>query len=190
MTTSIGLVYDQIRPDERMLIDAAKREQVDLKLYDTNTTPFPVTGFPNGFEITNVILQRCISYFRGLHVTATLESSGVLVVNSFEALSTAGNKLLASIRLANSGIPTPKTFLAFTEESAIQALDKLGYPAVIKPVVGSWGRLVTLLKDQEMAKSIIESRNICTRSSKCTIFKKKLTGPDETFEHSSSEIML
>src|SRR2546426_6924160 len=79
-----------------MLIDAAKREQVDLKLYDTNTTPFAVTGFPNGFEITNVILQRCISYFRGLHVTATLESSGVLVVNSFEALSTAGNKLLAS----------------------------------------------------------------------------------------------
>jgi len=158
VTTSIGLVYDQIRPDERMLIDAAKREQVDLKLYDTNTTPFPVTGFPNRFEITNVILQRCISYFRGLHVTATLESSGVLVVNSFEALSTAGNKLLASIRLANSGIPTPKTFLAFTEESAIQALDKLGYPAVIKPVVGSWGRLVTLLKDREMAKSIIESR--------------------------------
>src|SRR5437879_11729097 len=100
-----------------MLIDAAKREQVDLKLYDTNTTPFPVTGFPNRFEITNVILQRCISYFRGLHVTATLESSGFLVVNSFEPLSTAGNKLLAATRIANSGTRTPQTFFAFTAAS-------------------------------------------------------------------------
>src|SRR5437870_13012259 len=100
-----------------MLIDAAKREQVDLKLYDTNTTPFPVTGFSNGFETTNVILQRCISYFRGTHVTATLESSGVLLVNSFEALSTAGNKLLASIMLAHSGIPTLMTIYAFTSET-------------------------------------------------------------------------
>src|SRR3989442_13584360 len=100
-----------------MLIDAAKREQVDLKLYDTNTTPFPVTGFPNRFEITNVILQRCISYFRGLHVTATLESSGVLVVKSLASLSTAGIKLLTTLRLPNSGTPPQTTFSTFTASS-------------------------------------------------------------------------
>lgn len=155
---TIGLVYDQLRPDERMLMDAAKRDGIDLKLYDTNNTPFQVTEGNDGLELTSTALQRCVSYFRGLHVTATLESKGVKVINSFASLSTAGNKLLASIRLSNSGIPTPKTFLAFTEDAAVQALDKLGYPAVIKPVVGSWGRLVAQLKDPETARSVIESR--------------------------------
>ncbi|HZD12283.1 MAG TPA: lysine biosynthesis protein LysX, partial [Candidatus Binatus sp.] len=158
-STSLGLVYDQIRPDERMIIDAARKSNVALQFYNTNTTPFPVTGYANnGLELSDVVLQRCVSYFRGLHVTATLEANNILVVNSFEALATAGNKLLASIRLAKAGVPTPKTFVAFTEDSAVQALDKLGYPAVIKPVVGSWGRLVALIKDPEMARSIIEPR--------------------------------
>lgn len=48
--------------------------------------------------------------------------------------------------------------LAFTEDAAIKALDTLGYPAVIKPVVGSWGRLVAQINDPMTARALIEAR--------------------------------
>ncbi len=141
-----------------MIIDAAKQDGLDLRLYDTNQVALEVTSQNGGSLLPDVVLQRCISYFRSVHVTATLESMGRKVVNSFAASSNCGNKLLGSLKLTRAGIPTPRTFLAFTEQSALKALDELGYPAVLKPVVGSWGRLVALVNDPHSASSLIESR--------------------------------
>jgi [lysine-biosynthesis-protein LysW]---L-2-aminoadipate ligase len=62
------------------------------------------------------------------------------------------------MKLMNAGVKTPKTFSAFSEESALEALDKFGYPAVMKPTIGSWGRLVALLRDKDAAKAVIEDR--------------------------------
>src|SRR5262245_34285816 len=98
---------------------------------------FEVTGKHPGLGNIDALLQRCVSYFRSVHATAALESYGKIVVNSHGVATTCGNKLLASIKLAEAKIPTPRTFLAFTEESALEALKDLGYPAVMKPVVGS-----------------------------------------------------
>src|SRR6266705_5877747 len=155
---SIGLVYEQLRPDERLIIESAKKNNIDLNLIDTNQMAFEVTGKQEVLRDTDILLQRCISYFRSVHATAALESYGKIVVNSHQVATTCGNKLLASIKLVQAKIPTPRTFLAFTEESALGALKELGYPAVMKPVVGSWGRLVAQVKDPDTAKSIIESR--------------------------------
>jgi [lysine-biosynthesis-protein LysW]--L-2-aminoadipate ligase len=83
---------------------------------------------------------------------------GHRVVNSFETANISSNKLFCSLALAKAGIPTPRTFLAFTEASAKKALEKLGYPGVIKPVVGSWGRLSALIKDEDFATAVIEDR--------------------------------
>jgi len=99
-----------------------------------------------------------VSYFRNLHSTSALESPGHRVVNRLSAALTCGNKLFATLALVSSKVPTPRTRLAFTEESALKSLNALGYPAVIKPVVGSWGRLSALLKDQDAAKAVIEDR--------------------------------
>ena len=156
--TKLGLLYDQLRPDERLIIDAAKRDGVDLTLYDTSELALDVTDVSDPGGLADAFLQRCISYFRSIHVTAALEAYGRPVVNSFKAASTCGNKLFSSICLSRAKIPTPRTFVAFTQESSLKALEQLGYPAVLKPVVGSWGRLVALIKDSESAKSIIEAR--------------------------------
>jgi [lysine-biosynthesis-protein LysW]--L-2-aminoadipate ligase len=154
----IGLLYDQLRPDERLIIDAAKREGIDLALYDTDQLAWDVTGQEDGIELADAFLQRCMSYFRSIHVTAALEARGELVINSFRASSTCGNKLIASMALSRAKIPTPRTFLAFTQDASLKALEQLGYPAVLKPVVGSWGRLVAQLKDAESARAILEPR--------------------------------
>jgi len=159
-------------------MEAAKHNNIDLMLYDTNQLALEVTGENDGIELADAFLQRCISYFRSIHVTATLESRGRHVVNSFEAASTCGNKLLASIRLSRAKVPTPRTFVAFTQDSALKALEELGYPAVLKPVVGSWGRLVALIKDMDSAKSIIEAREYMHPIQQVYYIQEKIKRPE------------
>jgi [lysine-biosynthesis-protein LysW]--L-2-aminoadipate ligase len=151
------MIFDKIRPDERMLLDTAKKEKIPLNLYDAEHTYFRLTnGDKESFNST--ILQRCISYFRALHLTALLESIGTKVINSLQAAIICGNKALTSITLTKNKIPTPKTMLAFTETAALEALKELGYPAILKPVIGSWGRLIAPLKDLDTARAFIENR--------------------------------
>ena len=105
-----------------------------------------------------VVLQRSISYFKNVHSTAALQGLGARVINPLHAAIMCGNKMYAHMELEKAGIRTPKAVAAFSEESAIAVLDKIGYPAVIKPTVGSWGRLIALLRDKDAAKAVIEDR--------------------------------
>ena len=107
-----------------------------------------------------LVLQRCVSHYRNIYSTAALESMGHTVVNSFQTAWTSSDKLFGSIALAKAGVPTPKTRVAFTEEGVLKALKELGYPAVLKPVVGSWGRLAAKLKDEDFARAILEDREL------------------------------
>ncbi len=40
----------------------------------------------------------------------------------------------------------------------MKALDEVGYPAVLKPPIGSWGRLLAKVDDREEAEQIIEHK--------------------------------
>ncbi|MEM2895959.1 MAG: lysine biosynthesis protein LysX [Candidatus Bathyarchaeia archaeon] len=159
---AIGMIYDQVRPEERMIIESAKKRNVDLRLYDANDLVINITDpSKKNFEIQeDVVLQRSIGHFRGFYITALLESKGITVVNSFKVSEICGNKLLTSVALAKAGIPTPKTLVAFTSSSALKALEEIGYPATLKPIFGSWGRLVAPLKDSESARAIFEDREL------------------------------
>jgi [lysine-biosynthesis-protein LysW]--L-2-aminoadipate ligase len=157
VTVQIGMLCDRIRPDERMVIEAAKKKNIELIIHNVDEIVFDTfTNSETKFE--NVILQRVMSYFKSMHITALLEKADTKVVNSFNAALICGNKLLTSITLSKAGVPTPKTLVAFTEESSLKALEKVGYPAILKPVVGSWGRLIAPLKDFDSARAILETR--------------------------------
>jgi len=99
-----------------------------------------------------------VSHYRNVYSTAALEGLGHDVVNSFRTAWMSSDKLFGSVALARAGVPTPKTRVAFTEEGVLKALSELGYPAVLKPVVGSWGRLAAKVKDEDFAKAIVEDR--------------------------------
>ena len=105
-----------------------------------------------------VVLQRCVSYFRNVHLTVALESAGHRVVNPFRCAWVCGNKLFGTIELERNRIPTPRTLLSLSEDSAFKSVEDVGYPAVLKPVVGSWGRMSALLKDRDAARAVIEDR--------------------------------
>ncbi len=157
---SIGLIYDRIRWDEKTLINASKKAGITLTLVDAKkiyiNTIEDTKTLKDAFGST--VIQRCVSYFRSLHITAILENMGIHVINSFQTSLTCGNKLFTTLALIKAGLPTPKTIMAFTPETALKAFDTTGFPAVLKPVVGSWGRLVSLIKDRESAQALIETR--------------------------------
>jgi len=155
---TLGIWYDQVRYEEKRLIDAAKQREIKFHTVDAKEININLTDPGDKHEFDEVVLQRCISYFRSLHLTAVLESKGIKVINSFEITKTCGNKLLTTILLSKAGIPTPKTMVAFTPETALQTLNEIGYPAILKPVIGSWGRMVAPLKDAETARAIFEER--------------------------------
>ncbi|MBS7654219.1 lysine biosynthesis protein LysX [Candidatus Bathyarchaeota archaeon] len=156
----IGLVYDRIRWEEKVLMDSSKRLGLNLKMIDSKEVCFDTLEDPAKVEeaFGNVVLQRCISYFRGLHITAILENFGLRVINPFSVSLLCGNKLFTTLALIKAGVPIPRTLVAFTNRGALKALEALGYPAVLKPVVGSWGRLVALIRDKDSAQALVESR--------------------------------
>jgi [lysine-biosynthesis-protein LysW]---L-2-aminoadipate ligase len=155
------MVYDLVRLEEKAIIEAAKKKgsTVELRTFDSKDLYFDLlNGHHTTEKFGSVVLQRVAQYFRNLHLTGVLEGHGVPVVNSLDSAVTSGNKLLATMLLAKSGVPTPRTKVAFTEDAALKALHELGYPAIIKPIIGSWGRLVALVNDEDAAKSVIEDR--------------------------------
>jgi len=155
--TSFFILYDQLRWEEKSLIDAAKKK--DIKLEVINCRENPIDLDKDEFTYCDdIILQRCVSYYNNLHSTAAFEGLGAKMINSLYTAIMCGNKLFTHMELAKSGIAIPKAFCAFSNQSAMDILNKNGYPKVIKPVVGSWGRMVALLKDKEAAEAVIEDR--------------------------------
>ena len=155
MSSGLSILYDTIRWEEKALFDAGKKKGIDIKMVDCKNLFLNLDKSKDSFE---TVLQRCVSYYRSLHSTAALEGKGVNVINCLNTSIFAGNKLFTHMLLQKQGIPTPFSAVAFSEEAALEALEKSGYPMVLKPTVGSWGRMIALLKDRDSAEGIMESR--------------------------------
>ncbi|MGB9003645.1 MAG: lysine biosynthesis protein LysX [Nitrosotalea sp.] len=156
----VRIVFDRVRLEEKMLEEKAIELGHDTKMIDAKITNVSTESKKSDFDFGDVVLERCVSYFRGLHFTACLEFLDVPVFNKFEVANNCGNKMLTSLLLKKHNVPTPKTYFSFSSESAAETLDKQGYPLVIKPIIGSWGRGVILLKDRETADAIFEVREL------------------------------
>jgi [lysine-biosynthesis-protein LysW]--L-2-aminoadipate ligase len=153
-------VFDRLRTEEKLLQTQAFEMGYKTSMIDAKTTRFNTDSNNNEYDFGDVVLERCISYYRGLHFTACLEFLDVPVINSFEISNTCGNKMITSMLLKKNNIPTPKTYFSFSAESAMEHFEKVGYPLVIKPIIGSWGRNVMPIKDKDTADAIIENRQV------------------------------
>jgi len=159
--TLLSLAYDRLRWEEKEITKRARERGVEVKLVDAKSLRLNSHSELGRSKDTfgDVLLQRCISYFRGLHLTAYVEHEGIPVVNKLRVAEICGNKFLTTLAFERAKVPTPRTILCFTSEAAMQAMEEVGYPAVLKPVVGSWGRLVMPLKDPDMARAVMAVKN-------------------------------
>ena len=154
----VGVLLSRVRVEEKLLLEAFERKGVRTKLIDDRELVLRLEERPDlGVD---VVLERCIQHSRALYALTVLETHGIPTVNTFEVADICGNKLLTTMRLIRDKVPSPRTRLAFTPESALSAVEELGYPAVLKPLVGSWGRLISKVNDRDAAESILEHKDV------------------------------
>jgi [lysine-biosynthesis-protein LysW]--L-2-aminoadipate ligase len=152
-----SILFDRLRWEEKEIMRSLSQRNVDSELLDIKTLSFNLNKKDES-EIADSVLIRCLSHYRSWLSAKILESRGKIVFNKSEVIELCMNKLLTTLALVDKGIKTPETYVSFSSESASQVKEKLGLPVVIKPVVGSWGRLISLARDSSSFRSIIELR--------------------------------
>jgi [lysine-biosynthesis-protein LysW]--L-2-aminoadipate ligase len=155
--TKVGVLCSRIRVEEKLLIRELEKRGVDLDILDDRQIILEIQR--NGQD-HDVILERCINHSRALYALRIFDDWGLKTVNTYEVANICGNKLLTTSALVQADIPTPRTLVAFTPASALQAIEEMGYPVVLKPGVGSWGRLLSKVNDREAAEAILEHKQV------------------------------
>jgi [lysine-biosynthesis-protein LysW]--L-2-aminoadipate ligase len=155
----IGILLSRVRVEEKWLFEALDKRGLAYDRLDDREVTFDLAQ-PGAWLDYDVILERSISFGRGLYATQILNHWGIPTVNTAQVALTCGDKLTTSAVLQAAGVPQPNVRVAFTPESALQAIEEMGYPVVLKPVVGSWGRMVSKVNDREAAEALLEHREV------------------------------
>jgi [lysine-biosynthesis-protein LysW]--L-2-aminoadipate ligase len=154
----VGFLHSIIRKEEKLLLDEFRsRQDVELVKIDDRQHFFEL--HTNDFDL-DVVVERCVNHSRAVHALKIFSDHGVPTVNAPEVAEVCGSKFLTTQALIKAGVPTPRCYLAFTPKSALEAMDELGYPCVIKPTTGSWGRLISKINDRDAAEAILEHKQI------------------------------
>lgn len=154
----IAVLMSRVRVEEKLLLAAFEARGVAFELIDDRQVIFDLHA--NGFRRFDVVLERCINHSRALYALRILNDWGVRTVNSYPTALTCGNKLETTSALIRAGVPTPRTRVAFTPQSALAAIEEMGYPVVLKPAIGSWGRLLAKVNDREAAEALLEHKQV------------------------------
>jgi [lysine-biosynthesis-protein LysW]--L-2-aminoadipate ligase len=154
----VGFLHSILRVEEKLLIDEFRtRPGVEMEKIDDRERFFDL--HKNEFDF-DVVIERCINHSRAVHALKIFNDFGIPTVNTFEVAEVCGSKFLTTQALIRTKVPTPKCYMAFTPESALAAMDELGFPCVIKPNTGSWGRLISKINDRDAAEAILEHKQI------------------------------
>ncbi|WP_207891146.1 lysine biosynthesis protein LysX [Natrarchaeobius oligotrophus] len=154
----VGILYSRIRKDEKLLLNELRERDHEVEKIDVRKQEFDVGEVPEEFSEVDVVVDRCLATSRSLYATKFLEAYGVPVINSHETAEICADKVKNSLALEEAGVPTPATKVAFTKETAMDAIESFGYPCVLKPVVGSWGRLMAKIDSPDAAEAILEHK--------------------------------
>ena len=152
----IGVAYSRVRVEEKLLFAAFRDRGVE---YD-HINPQQIVCNLDGAELDkyDAVLLRCVSHSQAYYLSRWLETLGVPSISPHISIATCGDKLLTSAALQDAGVPIPETMIAFTPESALEAIEKMGYPVVLKPLTGSWGRLLAKINDRDAAEALLEHK--------------------------------
>ncbi len=155
---NVGVLYSRIRKDEKLLLTELRDRGHEVTKVDVRREHFSISRAPAVFGDVDLVLDRCLATSRSLYATRFVEAYGLPVVNTPETAELCADKVKNSLALAGAGIPTPATEVAFTKESALEVIERFGYPCVLKPVIGSWGRLMAKIDSRTAAEAILEHK--------------------------------
>ncbi len=153
----IGILYSHMRIEEKWIFGAMDKRGIDYDRLDNRTIYFDLNN-PTQWQQYDAVLERSIGYNSGLYALRLLNTFDVPTVNTARVAEICGDKLMTSAILTRDGIPQPHNIIAFTPEAALEAIESLGYPVVLKPVIGSWGRLLAKINDRDAAEAVLEHK--------------------------------
>ena len=153
----LGILHSRLRADERRLIAEAEARGIEIEILDNTVL---------GFELerphlnVDVIIDQSVDHHRAVYALKIADDWGIPTVNRHGVVEVYGNRLLTSMALRDKEVPTPEVRVAFTPESALEAMDEIGYPVVLKPVEGPSGQLISRIQDKYTADTILEHKKI------------------------------
>jgi len=153
----IGVLCSRVRVEEKLLFQEMDRRGLDYVRIDDDEVIFHLNEARYPYDI---VLERSIHHSRALYALKALNDAGVPTVNTAAVADVCGDKFKTTQVLIKHGVPTPRTLMAFTPESALRAIEEMGYPVVLKPAIGSWGRLIAKVNDREAAEALLEHKEV------------------------------
>lgn len=155
----VGVIYSRARVEEKILFETLDARGIDYERIDDRDIEFDLMQ-PEPWIKYDVILERCINHSRALYALRILNDWGIPTVNTAHVADVCGNKLVTSSALIRAGLASPRVKIAFTPESALKAIEEFGYPVILKPAIGSWGRLLSKVNDRDAAEAILEHKEV------------------------------
>jgi [lysine-biosynthesis-protein LysW]--L-2-aminoadipate ligase len=155
---NIAVLLSRVRVEEKLLLQAFEKQGLAVDVLDDRRVIFDLQQ--NGWDQYDVVVERCVNHSRALYALRILNVWGIPTVNSYEVALICGNKLETTSALIRDKVPAPRCKIAFTPESALEAIEDMGYPVVLKPAIGSWGRLLSKVNDRETAEAILEHKQV------------------------------
>ncbi|MEU4896752.1 RimK family alpha-L-glutamate ligase [Streptomyces sp. NPDC044780] len=150
---AVAVLASRVGVEEKRILTELQRRGVSCEQVDVRTL-WTDTRAPAGRW--RLAINREIGFYRSVHTARALQAQGVRVCNSAEATEVCGDKWRSALAFDRAGLPTPRTVLALSPDAALDALDAIGYPAVLKPLVGSWGRMVAFVPDRRTGRTLLE----------------------------------
>lgn len=151
----VAMLVARVRVEEKLLLAAFERRGIDVELVDVRQL---VVDTGTAVTPWDVVLDRCMQQSHALAALRLLEDRGILTVNPHQVVANCADKVVTTSLLARAGVPVPRTLVAFSVEGALEAVEAVGYPAVLKPPVGSWGRLLARVNDRDAAEALLEHK--------------------------------
>ncbi len=156
----VGILYSRIRKDEKLLLSELRERDHDVAKIDVRKQRLRLDEPPEAFEGVDVLVDRCLATSRSLYTTEFADAYGVPVVNGADVADVCADKVKNSLALEAAGVPTPTTEVAYTKDTALDIVEDFGYPCVVKPVIGSWGRLMAKLDSRSAAEAVFEHKEV------------------------------
>ncbi|HET9659930.1 MAG TPA: lysine biosynthesis protein LysX [Thermomicrobiales bacterium] len=152
---NVAILMSRVRVEEKLLLTELDKRGVSIQRIDDREIQLDIDR-PN--LDCDVVLERAVNHLRALYALRIYNDWGIPTVNTYDVANTCGDKLLTTAALMRHHVPSPRTIIAFTPESALAAIEELGYPVVLKPAVGSWGRLLAKVNDRDAAEALLEHK--------------------------------
>lgn len=168
------IAVSRVGSDERRLCEAAQARGVPVRM---STVDECVSG-GRPWASRTVVLNRVLGLTQSLALAQVLEAGGARSVNTAAVIQCCGSKVATTARMRAAGVPVPPTRVAFTREAALDAVEELGYPVVVKPIVGSWGRLLAKVNDRDAAEAVLDYQEALPSATHSVYYLQRFIGTD------------